>query len=153
MTEIELRRYRYIKLEIHELNCRINELLLKEQQKVNTKVKGSLSCFPYTAVRFNVEGFDEEAINRQQILINEITRKREHKKEELLEKENEIHDFVYSIEDPELRLIFIYTFLDGMNQEKVARKLYMDRSTVSRKISKYFESCTPCTNKHDKLLL
>jgi DNA-directed RNA polymerase specialized sigma subunit len=145
LTEGELRQYRHIKLEIRELDSRVNELLQQGQQMFNTKVKGSLSCFPYTPARFNVEGPDENAIKRQQMLIDELVWKRERKKEELLEKENEIYDFINSIEDPELRLIFTYTFLKGMNQEKVAIKVFMDRSTVSRRISQYFKSCTACT--------
>ncbi len=137
MTENELKQYRLIKAEIEDLNFRISDLLTREVQMENTKVKGSLACFPYIAAHFNVMG--PELVDQKKKRAEELVRKRETKRLELLEKEAEIHDYIYSIEDGEIRLIFVMTYIDGKTQEEIGRKLHMDRSQVSRKISSYFD--------------
>ena len=50
--------------------------------------------------------------------------------------ECQIHDYIYTIADSEIRQIFIYRYVDGMSQEEIGMKLHMDRSGVSKRITK-----------------
>jgi len=78
---------------------------------------------------------------------SELRLKRQKKIDELVKLELEIHDFIFLIDDPEARLIFALRYLDGMTQEEIAEKLNMDRSTVSKRISKYVSTDRKKNNK------
>lgn len=139
MTEAELNQYRAIQTEIDDLSFRIGQLSEKKVQVMTDKVKGSTKYFPYTEVNFNVTGVDQEGYWKNQNRIHELKCKRENKKAELLQKESEMHDFIYSIKDSQIRQIFILRFIDGLHFEAIGKRLHMDRTTVAKKISKYLE--------------
>lgn len=138
MTEAELSQYSAIKNEIEDLEFRIKQLQAQKIQMSTIKVKGSLSEFPYTEARFNVVGPDYDEEDRRLNRIAELERKKRSKQAELIEKEHEIHDYIYSISDSELRQILTMRFIDGYSQDCIGKKLHMDRSTVSKKITKHF---------------
>ena len=50
-----------------------------------------------------------------------------------------IEEWVFGIRDSRTRRIFQMYFLEGLTQEKVGRKMNMDRSVVSRKIDSYLK--------------
>lgn len=83
----------------------------------------------------NVVGFDQEKYQRLQ--------DRDRKRKEKLEKEcEEIEQFVEEIEDTQLHSIFRMYYIDGVhpvNQTQVAKQMYMERSTISKKIDKYLQ--------------
>lgn len=64
-----------------------------------------------------------------------------------LKAENKaIEDFVFNIPNGIERRIFCLYFIDGMRMEKVARKVNLDKSNVSRKIDNYLKNATHATN-------
>jgi DNA-directed RNA polymerase specialized sigma24 family protein len=139
LTEAELSQYKAIKDEIDDLSFRIKQLQEQKLQIHTTKVKGSISDFPYIEAHFNVTGPDYDEQNRRQIRINELIRKREVKRTELIEKESDLHDFIYSIQESEIRQIFTLRFIEDLGYEEIGRKLHMDRTTVAKKIRKYLD--------------
>ena len=50
-----------------------------------------------------------------------------------------IEEWIFGIRDSRTRRIFQMYFLEGLTQEKVGRKMNMDRSVVSRKIDSYLK--------------
>lgn len=48
-----------------------------------------------------------------------------------------IERYIENIPDSLTRRIFRYYFMDGLSQQEVSRKIYVDKSTVSRKINGY----------------
>ncbi|MDF2945190.1 MAG: hypothetical protein K0S01_4048 [Herbinix sp.] len=140
MTENELNQYRAIKNEIEDLSFRIKQLEQKEVQMTTDRVKGSSKHFPYIEQHFYVTGIDQEEYDRRQNWIKELQRKRNNKLTELIEMECRIHDFIYTISDSEIRQIFIFRFIDGLSQEDIGQKLHMDRSGVSKRITKYVKA-------------
>jgi DNA-directed RNA polymerase specialized sigma24 family protein len=139
VTEGELSQYRAIKNEIDDLSFRINQLQEQKLQISTTKVKGSLSDFPYIEANFNVTGPDYDEEDRRKTRISELIRKRRVKLSELVEKETELHDYIYSIPESEIRQMFTMRFIDGVSYETMGRKLHMDRTTVAKKMKKYLE--------------
>ncbi|HWT74505.1 MAG TPA: hypothetical protein VN258_07265 [Mobilitalea sp.] len=137
MTEYELSQYRAIKNEIEDLSFRIKRLEEMGVPMVSDRVKGSSKHFPYIEKHFYITGVDTEANERRKKWINELQRKRNSKLEELLEMECQIHDYIYTIPDSEIRQIFIFRYVDGLSQEEIGMKLHMDRSGVSKRITKY----------------
>jgi len=139
MKEQELSQYRAIKFEIEDLSSRIKMLEQKGIQIVSDRVKGSSKHFPYIEKYFYISGVDPEEEDNRQMLINELLRKRNKKLDELIEMESRIHDYIYMIPDSEIRQIFTFRYIDGLSQEEIGMKLHMDRSGVSKRITKYIE--------------
>jgi len=139
MKEQELSQYRAIKFEIEDLSSRIKMLEQKGIQIVSDRVKGSSKHFPYIEKYFYISGVDPEEEDNRQMLINELQRKRNKKLDELIEMESRIHDYIYMIPDSEIRQIFTFRYIDGLSQEEIGMKLHMDRSGVSKRITKYLE--------------
>lgn len=137
MTENELNQYRAIKNEIEDITFRIKQLEQMKLSMVSDRVKGSSKHFPYLEQNFYIRGIDTEESEKRQRWIKELQRKRNQKLVELLEMESNIHDFIYTIPDSEIRQIFIFRFVDGLSQEDIGQKLHMDRSGVSKRITKY----------------
>ena len=74
-----------------------------------------------------------EKVERSQKLKARLNRLIEECEAEKLEVEK----FIADIEDVTTRLIFRYVYLERMTQMQAGRKLFMDQSVVSKRITKY----------------
>lgn len=128
MTEAELNQYRAIKNEINLLCIKIADL--NKMKMTTNKVKGSTQ---------NFRGTDADSYDKNQEKINDLKLKRERKRAELIEKETQMHDFIYSIPDSQSRQIFILRYMDGLTQMQISRKVHLDQSAVSRKLKTYLD--------------
>jgi RNA polymerase sigma factor (sigma-70 family) len=137
MTENNLSQYRAIQKEIEDLSMRIKKFEDMGTPMVSDRVRGSSKHFPYIEKYYYVSGVDTEANNKRKKLISQLQKKRSDMIEELLKMEQEIHDYIYTIPDSEVRQIFVFRYIDGLSQEEIGDKLHMDRSGVSRRITKY----------------
>ena len=132
MTEQELKSYRKLCREADDLRKRIEKEKKQEIPIISGKVRGSMREFPYIETHVGVEMYEPEVMEASM----ERIRRYKAKLLEAEQKKLEIEQFVEQISEPELRLIFLYRFLDGMKQEVIARKLNMTQSNVSKLISK-----------------
>ena len=85
---------------------------------------------------FNIEGFPVVEYYKR------LTKLR-NKRMKLLEKEDQLFDLLTSVEmmidtlpNARDRIIFRKIYLEGLTQEQVARQLHIDRSLVSKRISR-----------------
>ena len=53
----------------------------------------------------------------------------------------EQHNFINSIEDPEVRIIFRYRHIELKNWEEIAKLVFMSRASVCRKHQEYLNKC------------
>ena len=120
MTEKELSRFYWIKKEINDIENRMGELgygvgssklsFMPKSQPDNTSIE---------------ERIVSKILELEHIYIDlRIT---------ALEEYLKIENFLKSVEDPELRLIMRYRFLDLKKWEEIGVLLHMDRTTVARK--------------------
>lgn len=79
----------------------------------------------------NVGKLDESLTKVE--LVSLLTEKRISALEQYLE----IERFIEQVEDVELRNIMRYRFLDLYTWDMIADLMYMDRSTVSKKVKRY----------------
>jgi len=79
----------------------------------------------------DIENKDESLTKVE--LVSLLTEKRISALEQYLE----IERFIETIDDPELRNIMRYRFLDLKAWQEIADLMYMDRSTVSKKVKRY----------------
>ncbi len=104
-----------------------------EEGTVRDKVKGGLGGIQ----GFKVEGFPITAFEKRKRILR-------HKVDRLIEKENELLEMIESIEIfidnipvSRDRRIFRGIYFEGKTQQQIARELHIDRSLVSKVISKY----------------
>lgn len=137
LSKKDFEDYQKIGLRIGALQDRIQKLEEMEAQYEYGAVKGSNPDFPYQAMNFHVAGYNIRADEKKRLKIAALKLQlgKEIEKEE--SKRLEVEEFINGIEDRTDNLIFTYYYLDKMSQEEIAQKLGMERSNVSRRISRY----------------
>ena len=106
----------YIRKEIQDLEKRINRY--KDNPKtIKSKGTCSSSSFPYTEKHYMVEC----AVYNPK--INTLEYKLKRFKDKLKIKKQEIEEYIEKIPFSEIRQIFRYRYLDGMNWVKVAHQM------------------------------
>lgn len=142
MTKERLESYRSNKMEILEL-----DYVLENRWRSDTMI-GNDVIFDYSKgypMPQSVTGFDQKKYERLQ--ERDLMRKKR------LEKEcKEIEDFVSGITDSTTRRIFRIYYIDGrknVTQRDVAKKIHLDRSSISKKVDAYLKVSH---NSHDSHL-
>lgn len=139
MTKELLKQYRYL-----------GEIIRKDEEKLKYykqnppsayvgKVQSSNKEFPYQRTSVEVSGYeikDRRAWKQKQY---ELIEKLHNERMEMERLKLEIDIFLTTIFDSRDRLIFEYLYRDGMTQQEVADKLFLDRSTVSKIVDRYLE--------------
>ncbi|RGY83198.1 hypothetical protein [Dorea sp. AM58-8] len=142
MTKERLESYRSNKMEILEL-----DYVLENRWRSDTMI-GNDVIFDYSKgypMPQSVTGFDYEKYSRLQ--------DRDLRRKNKLEAEcKEIEDFVSGITDSVTRRIFRIYYIDGrknVTQRDVAKKIHLDRSSISKKVDAYLKVSH---NSHDSHL-
>lgn len=142
MTRERLAAYRSNKAEILELDYTLNNRWKSDTMIGNDVIFDYSKGYPMPQ---SVTGFDQEKYERLQ--NRDLRRMRK------LEVEcKEIEDFVEGIKDSVTRRIFRIYFIDGrktVTQREVAKRVHIDRSSVSKKVDAYLKVSH---NSHDSHL-
>lgn len=135
VTREKLNQYRALKKEIKILDDSIDKLRERalDIPTVIGKVQSSQAEFPYIEQHISVQ-MDEP--NESDVIKRRI-RIKEKRKEEANRLILEIEQFISGIPDSTDRQIFELIYLQGKKQREVADGVGMERSGVSKKISKY----------------
>ena len=138
VTKSMLEQYGAIQIEIRQLRADIRKAedsiaKLVEEGTVKDKVYGGDGGIQ----GFVIEGFPEREYNRRLKTLR-------NKKQKLIKRESDLIEMTYQMETmiSEIpisrdRIIFRSLYLEGMTQEQVARILHIDRSLVSKIVSRY----------------
>lgn len=129
MTKERLEKYRSKKAEIPELKKKLADLGRGDSLIDNDVIMDYRKGYPRPQ---SVVGYDYE---REAVL-----RERWSKRISKLEAEClAVELWIEEIPDSLTRRIFRMHYVDGMSQEKVARNLNVDRSNISKKISRFLK--------------
>ena len=123
MTKGELSRYYYLKKEIKQIEERIKEI----------------DDTFLSANRINGMRYEKRLSNPQEqrmILIEKYDKRLEEKKDEALKELMKIENFIDSINDPEIRMIFRYRYIELMEWNKIVMLVHMSERTVYRNRSR-----------------
>ena len=131
MTENELSRYFKLKKEVEDIERRIKELGVGV---ASIKIK-EISVNGTTA---------KESIQEKIAILNDTYLE---KRLSALEEYVKIERYIGSIDDPEMRTLMRYRFLDLYTWEKIAEKTYQERTTVAKKVRRFLKS----ENSHNSL--
>lgn len=141
MTREKLNSYRSIIKLINKDRNRLENLERNKPGAVFGKTKGSSTNFPYTERSFSVSGaYEQIGISEKEYntRVQNLKCKIQSSIDNSINDKLEVEEFIESIEDKTDKLIFIGLFYEGRTQEEIAREIgCMDRSTVSRIVSKY----------------
>ena len=139
MTKELLNNYRYLDEVIKKDEAKLQYYKDNPPSAYVGKVQASNKEFPYQRTSVEVSGCeikDRRAWKQKQY---ELIIKLHNERAELERMKLEIDIFLATIFDSRDRLIFEYLYRDGMTQQEVADKLFMDRSTVSKIVDRYLE--------------
>ena len=126
MTRERMEMYQSNKEEIQELTYKLAHL--RENMVGNSVILDGRTGIPRPQA---VVGVDEELLQRR--------RERYEERKVALEQEcEEIESYIESITDSLNRRILRMRYIDGMTQQRIARKVHMSQSAVSRKVEKIF---------------
>lgn len=139
MTKELLKRYRYLE-----------ELIRKDEEKLKYykenppaayvgTVQSSNKGFPYQRTSVEVSGCEVKDRKWWKEKQYELIGKLHNERDELERMKLEIDIFLTTIYDSRDRLIFEYLYRDGMTQQEVAERLFVERSTVSKVVDRYLE--------------
>ena len=132
MDKQELQQLGDIKKEIEFLKRQIYqaENTVGDPGMISDSVKGSSKTFPFTERTFKIRGVDWSGYHER---VERLKRKLSGKMEELMEKVDEINDYISSIPDSETRMILHCKFIKGMTWEEIEAELGISRATVCRR--------------------
>ena len=139
MTKELLNNYRYLDEVIKKDEAKLQYYKDNPPSAYVGKVQASNKEFPYQRTSIEVSGCeikDRRAWKQKQY---ELITKLHNERAELERMKLEIDIFLTTIFDSRDRLIFEYLYRDGMTQQEVADKLFLDRSTVSKIVDRYTE--------------
>ena len=138
MEKKDLEEYLLLEQRIQTKKNRIENLKRMAARYEYGAARGSNPDFPYQPMTFHVSGYNIRDDEKKRIRIRTLS---DTLKKDIAASEQrrlDIEEFIENISDVTDQLIFTYIYLEGMTQELAARKLHMDRSRISRRISKYF---------------
>ena len=114
----------WLKKEIEQIESQIKELSI---------LRGStMSGMPSSRT---ITSSVEQYVLKLEKLTEKLTKKRE----EYIAEAEKIEKFIESIEDDEVRLIARKRFIDHKNFETIGNEMYIDRTTASKKLTRYLE--------------
>lgn len=129
MTKKELLQYRYLLIEIKELENKIKNY---EGKIVTDKVQSSQREFPYTQYELKIQGVEDS------LYIKKLREKLFFRIEKCKKLKVDIENFINNIEDSRTRLVFQLRYVEGWSWLKISLKLGSHDESYSRKIHNRF---------------
>lgn len=150
MDKQVLSEYADMKEEIKDLRRRIAENRKAIDRLNNTVVTDSVTCGkkgkkPLRTVK--IQGIPNKALARQKQMLNNRIMKLQQLEMDLIEKQNQVEEYIEQISRSELRIMFRLYYLDSLTWYQVAMR--MNRMFPKRKI-KYTED--NCRIRHNRFL-
>jgi len=118
MTKQELSQLRYIKKEIELLQKQIADAeYAVETHKAFDVVEGSNSKWPYQRKKFYIEGVNIPEYEKK---VKRLRRKLHRRLDELMEKREELEEYIATVPDSMIRMILTLRYVNGLSWSQVA---------------------------------
>ena len=132
MTYEDLNGFYYIKQELKDLEDELNLIC-------------ELSANSFSSSRSGEISKSTESIALKRLILED---KISQKKQEALEKIKEIEDFINTIDDLAIKTIAKKRFILCQTFEEIGRTMYLDRTTVSKRLHKYLSEIQVSHKSH-----
>jgi len=138
MIKDTLSQYNSLLIEVEDAKRKIREIensmaYLNEVGVVKDKVYGGMGG----TQGFVIEGFPQKQWNKRYVVLKKARQHLLEKETSLLETICEIEIFIDEIDDARDRIVMKRYFLENKKQHEIASELHIDRSLVSKIISRY----------------
>lgn len=131
--------------EVEDIKKRLKDLAERPDKVVRDSVSGSSTTWPYIKHSCVVEGVDTSKYRN----IKKYKRILREKQEKLQKKINQLEYELNYIDDPEIRRIIRYKYVDKLNWVAIMFKMDYNSECQARiKLKRFFEKnskCTDCT--------
>lgn len=135
-----LKQYNDLKIEIRELEVRIESLRKKKIKVEKDSVKGSNPHFPYEQKSFVVEGYDYVGADRKELRLKLLSKTLKDRLDKCEELKLQIEQFINDIPDSRTRRVFQYRYIDNMEWLPIAYRIGGYDESYPRKIhERYLE--------------
>lgn len=135
-----IEQYAYIQDEIHDIQKKMKhneESITKliEEGTVCDHVTGGLGGIQ----GFHIEGFPIKEYERRRKLLQSQKARLDKKQNDLLEKSEQIEMFIDKIPNSRDRLVLRKRIIEKSTQDKIAKEIHVERSLISKIVSKYIK--------------
>ena len=134
MNKEELSSLIRIKAEIEQINHELSNI---EPEYGTDAVTGSSISFPYVKHSILISGYDVKNYNYK---VKRIQNRLNRKLIELVEEKDKLTEYIYSIENSDLRQILTYRYINGLAWEKIGEKMQYASITVRAKHDKFLKT-------------
>lgn len=140
LSRENMEKYSALEREIKRINRKLDYYANNPVSGQHGVVKGSMSGFPYAECHIvvgapDVKSTDERHKKVQNLLMELYANKKAY--EEFI---IDIEIAIEKVEDTEMRQILDYKYIEKLSDSTIGKKLGYDRSTISKKLTKFFES-------------
>lgn len=132
--------YLNIEHEIKRINRKLDYYSRHPIASSHGVVRGSMGGFPYAQCHFVVGAPDVKSSNDRHNRVMELMVDLSEKKNMYEDIQFEIDMAIEDIEDLEIKQILQLKYIERWTDEEIGEEIGCERSTVSKKISKFFES-------------
>lgn len=137
MTKEQLSKLQNIIAEIKQIKRELENI---EPEYSIDSVTGSSINFPYTQHNIKIEGYDTGSYERK---IQRIRNRLKRKMIELVEEKDMLTEYIYNLDNSDLRQIFTYRYINGLNWQEIGANMGYAPITVRSKHDKYLKSISP----------
>ena len=137
MTKEELSKLQKIITEIEQIKRELDGI---EPEYAIDSVVGSSINFPYTQHNIKIEGYDIKSYKHK---VQRIQNRLKYKMIELVEEKDRLTEYIYSLDNSDLRQIFMYRYVKGLSWEKIGTSMGYATITVRSKHDKFLKSVSP----------
>lgn len=140
LSRDNMSKYQNIEREINRINRKLDYYAANPIHGCHGVVKGSMGGFPYAECHFVVGAPDVKTTDDRHKKVMGLLVELSEKKKQYEDFQLEIDIAIENIEDMEMRQILQYKYIEHMTDTKIGRLLGYDRSTISKKIDRFFEN-------------
>lgn len=133
MTKEELSVLKKINKEIELIQKELNSV---EPDYTKDSVVGSDPNFPYIQHSFTISGYYRESYERK---VQRIQNRLNRKLQELMDEKDRITEYIYSLDDSDLRQILMYKYVNGLTWEEIGTNMGYAAITVRVKHDKFIK--------------
>lgn len=137
MTKEELSKLQKIIAEIKQIKQELESI---EPEYAIDSVLGSSINFPYTQHNIKIEGYDIKSYGHK---VQRIQNRLKHKMVELVEEKDRLTEYIYGLDNSDLRQILTYRYINGLSWEQIGKKMEYASITVRSKHDKFLKSVSP----------
>ena len=139
LTRQLLDDYSKLEREIKRINRKLNYYANNPLGSTHGVVTGSMNRFPYAQCHYVVGAPSIANTKQREETVRNLVIDLGNKKNEYENLKTDIDIAIELVADMEMRQILQYKYIDELTDAEIGKKLGYDRSTISKKIDRFFE--------------